>query len=606
MDEVSFFRAAAEYASRGWRTARIHGHKGRDGCTCHHGNACGTPGKHPVDGAWQRVATTDEETLAEWFDEGAPWNIGVVLGEQSGIIDIEWDDDQGRSTAIKYGLTSIETPTYISHRSEHRLFKFDSRLPAQAVIKHEGLEIRIGGGSRGAQSVFPPSMHASGVRYRWKTGFAPDDVDVAPVPDNLMRAIVSGASTAIAKTPATDILHTGAGEGGRHIAMVRYAAREAIKMLDPHDPREQQDTLATVLAVNNQTCNPPLPRHEIEGIWQGQLRWAIKQRAAGGGPEHLKEALRHHDENGCTVEADETEVSPDTAYALSGLEWREGEWWPGKWRLKVVHSDPVQFVLYVPEGVSRTVAVTIDAETYMSANKVATAVLEATHTVILNGVPEEWNRIWGGSSAKPKAKQPAVRGLKAKLMDVATHEDATAEAMRCSVLAGWLLDVLGIMPEPAADDDDEGAGPDPGGRPTWVKNRATDSWELWYSWSRAWEDVERRGRRMEDGERLKMRRLILEHTGQKEFSVGRHKSDTGATRRYIRFTSKDLRALEEIASGWTPNRLYTHGDDWECDLVNSARKSGFVVNGEKTPEKQAKNATEFSTTNPGTLESGAL
>jgi len=208
MEDV--FKAAADYASRGWRVAAIYGLRDDDRCACKN-PSCGTPGKHPVHGGWQKTATTDEDIIADWFD-GKNHNVGVVLGEASGIIDIEWDDEAGKETAERYGLTSAETPTYTSHRSEHRIFKFDPRLPAQAVIKVGGLEVRIGGGSKGAQSVFPPSAHASGVRYRWKYGFSPDEVDVAPIPDAFLQAIVnagSGGDGAVPKRPATEILHRG-------------------------------------------------------------------------------------------------------------------------------------------------------------------------------------------------------------------------------------------------------------------------------------------------------------------------------------------------------------------------------------------------------------
>ena len=185
------FKAAALYASRGWRCLRINGLRDDEKtCTCVYGTACGTPGKHPVDRAWQTAATADEEVLAEWFDGTTNYNIGVSLGRQSGIIDIEWDDEAGKVTAEQFGLPMIETPTYISHRSEHRLFKFDDRLPEQAVLKIAGLEVRIGGGGKSAQSVFPPSLHASGVRYRWKYGFSPDDVEPAEIPPELMQAIL--------------------------------------------------------------------------------------------------------------------------------------------------------------------------------------------------------------------------------------------------------------------------------------------------------------------------------------------------------------------------------------------------------------------------------
>ena len=559
MEDV--FKAAALYASRGWRCLRINGLRDDEKtCTCLYGTACGTPGKHPVDPRWQTVATTDEETLADWFDGANNYNIGVALGKDSGVVDIEWDDETGKETAEKFGLHLVETPTYISHRSEHRIFRFDDRLPEQAVIKIGGLEVRIGGGGKGAQSVFPPSVHASGVRYRWKYGFSPDDVEPAEIPPELMQAIVKATSRdAVGKPPASEILHKKVDSGSRHLTMVRYIASKCVRMLDPHDPQEQQETLIEAKSINMSQCVPPMPDSEVENIWRGQVRWAIKVRSEGGGPEFLKQRLAERIESGGIDEPAGELEKVDCPFTLNGLEYRDGEWFPGRWRLKVVHNDPVSFVLSIPvftKGETKAVDVTMDAETYRSSAKVALAVLEATHTVILDAVPEEWGVIWCGASAKtrgPRAGQPAVRGLKAKLMDEAVQEEATAEGLRYAAVAGWMLDVLCMTPEPG-DEEEEDGEPDASGRPAWVRTK-DGLWELWFGWSRVWEDVDRRQRRLEEGDKLKIKTMLLEATGESAFTVGRYTGDGGSARRYIRFTGRHIRALEKIAAGESPTNL---------------------------------------------------
>jgi hypothetical protein len=580
------FKSAAAYAARGWRSLRIYGLRDDEKtCTCRLGAACGTPGKHPVDPGWQDMATTDEDTLARWFDGGLSVNIGVALGPQSGIVDIEWDDEGGKATAERFGLTSAETPTYQSHRSEHRLFQYDSRLPQQAVIKIGGLEVRTGGGKKGAQSVFPPSLHASGVQYRWKYGFSPDEVDVSPIPDVLMQAILnqasggSGGEIAV-KAPATEILHKTAAPGERHHALVRIAARLCMQMTDQHDPQEQQDVLVMLKSINKTQCIPPKTDQEVEVIWRSELRWAIKVRATGTKGEEAKEVFAAHisgDDDAAEAALEEI----DSPFTLTGLEYRDGEWWPGQWKLKVVHSDPVAYILSLPvfsRGETRTVDVTMDAETYRSAAKVACAVLEATHTVILDSIPEEWGRIWCGAAARARAGLPAVRGLKAKLMDTASQEDATAENMRSAKVAGWLLDVLCMVPEPGDEESDPGT-PDAGGRPAWIRGK-DGSWELWFGWARAWEDVDRGRRKLEEGDQQKIKRLLLILTGEKAFSIGRHTGEGGSSRRYIRFTGKHLRVLERIAGGDVPvgTPLTIHAETG-ADVLKSARKGGKVVDG---------------------------
>lgn len=560
------FSAAAQYAGLGWKTLRTHSVRDDGSCTCRLGKDCGTPGKHPIDAGWQHAATTDEEVLADWFEDDSH-NVSVKLGPDSGIIDVEWDDATGEATAEKLGLKSIDTPTYISSRSEHRLFAYDTRLPEQAVIKIAGLEIRTGGGKRGAQSVFPPSRHASGVRYRWKEGFSPEEVPVAAIPPSLMAVILNEKGVELRPAPATEILHKVATAGGRHDALVRIAARMCVNMVDCHDPQEQQDIFAMLRSVNQTQCSPPKDPKEVENIWRSALRWAIKVRAAGDRLDR-KEAVEDYVEAGGEPEVDavaEPEAGVECPFTLTGLEFREGEWWPGQWRLKVIHNDPVSYVLTVPmfeRGKTKFVDVVMDAETYRSAAKVAQRVLEATHTVILDAIPEQWGRIWAGQAEKPKLGLKAARGLKAKLMDKANEEEASAECLRYAEVATWFLDVLSSSPEPG-DEEDEDGEPDATGRPAWI--RRNGKWELWFSWGTVWGIVERQHKTLVEGEKLRTRKLILAAVGEEELPAGRSRGYGGQSKRYIRFDAKHLRALEQIASGELGRTPFQYIRDGICN-----------------------------------------
>jgi len=146
----AIFSSAAEYAAMGFPLIRVAGVRPDGTCSCHLGAACATPGKHPVHRAWQANSTTSEDIIASWFDDENEPNIGLVFGSVSGLIDTEWDGPEAKATAEKYGLLKIPTPTYESSRGGHKLWKYDPRLPVKAVEKIGGLEVRIGGGERGA------------------------------------------------------------------------------------------------------------------------------------------------------------------------------------------------------------------------------------------------------------------------------------------------------------------------------------------------------------------------------------------------------------------------------------------------------------------------
>ena len=118
--------------------------------------------KRPIGNAWNTLATTVADVIAEWLDRGS--NVGLLLGSGN-LIDVEYDDPAGREELARLGLLDRRTPTWASGRGEHRLFRLAGPLPPWAWKKSGGAEIRIGG--KPAQSVLPPSTHPSGVPYRW-------------------------------------------------------------------------------------------------------------------------------------------------------------------------------------------------------------------------------------------------------------------------------------------------------------------------------------------------------------------------------------------------------------------------------------------------------
>ena len=88
----------------------------------------------------------------------------------------------------------------------HYYFRLPAGLPAAASLApwHPRLEFRGAGGLINA----PPSLHASGRRYRWRAGRSPHDVPLAPLPDAI----------------AAEFRRHGAAGGRRRAAAARPAA----------------------------------------------------------------------------------------------------------------------------------------------------------------------------------------------------------------------------------------------------------------------------------------------------------------------------------------------------------------------------------------------
>jgi hypothetical protein len=99
-DINAIYKEAAAVIAVGGRVTKLHGITADGYCTCgkegHHinGKVNSQCGKHPSGGdGWQHRVARAEEDLEEWITQyerdGIPFNIGLLLGPSTGIIDIE-------------------------------------------------------------------------------------------------------------------------------------------------------------------------------------------------------------------------------------------------------------------------------------------------------------------------------------------------------------------------------------------------------------------------------------------------------------------------------------------------------------------------------------
>lgn len=538
------------YCELGWRILRLSGVVSPEVCSCPAGARCPTPGKHPIERAWHLNATSDEDTVMRWLEDGGDAvNIGILLGRESGVIDIELDGEDAKESWESLGLGEIWTPTYRAGRGPHRLFKWRDDLPPVATKKAMGIEFRIGSNGRACQSVLPPSTHHSGVKYEWVDGLSPSDVDVADIPDKLVRLLWNDSSPASATvfTPASTILHTRSGEGSRNNDLYRFACAEGFRCHDINNPQEQQDLLAKIVAVNKTQCSPPLQDREVVQIYRSAVSFVRKTDAAGvpvaTAMEECEKGITEKKKKGAPTPRDRDIVKSFTEQGLSHAPPRDGgdpEYWPGEWTLTVVHADPIEYRLSVPAWVewtaNRSGNVTLTVLQYRSAPKVAAAVLAATGVVMLDDDPIEWKKIWDGGGKKRKKH---VRGLKAKLLDNAMHEWPGASSLRYVALAGWLYDRLSQASQPNEDDT-----PDPSGRAAWRVDGT-----LWWNWTKVWEDIER-NHRVFEGERQALKRRILGSVGEgvQDFDHREFRHSSGTRKKYVVWTKKEFKALEELAN----------------------------------------------------------
>jgi putative DNA primase/helicase len=262
LTEAKFYADALE-----WRVIPVHT-PSNGFCSCGLPN-CKKPGKHPRLSQWQNKASSDVKQIEKWWREWPDANVGVLLGPSSGLIDIEFDDEEGQATAEEL-LEHVKTLKYRSHRSTHHLFFFPTDLtPPKAVVNWRGLEIRFGTDGRGAQSLLPPSLHSSGRRYEWLTD--PRSCGLADAPAWLADAIqeaTEAKGTPKAKAPSDGFSFVyrdtgetleaapGVGRGNRHNKLLELVGR----YLGTHGPSAELVTLALGWGSR---CSPPMEESEV-------------------------------------------------------------------------------------------------------------------------------------------------------------------------------------------------------------------------------------------------------------------------------------------------------------------------------------------------------
>ncbi|HUR23633.1 MAG TPA: bifunctional DNA primase/polymerase [Acidimicrobiales bacterium] len=223
----SLLDAARSYGAEGWPVLPVAGVSSAGECGC--GRSCESPGKHPLSRHGVHDATTDSVLIEEWWRRSPGANVGIATGAASGLIVVDLDLRRGGreslQTLVAAGLQLA--PTLTSHtggRGQHLFYAQPSGIDIPNAVGHlpglaqalPGVDLRGNGG----YVVAPPSIHASGRRYRW------DRRQIAALPSWMLpRPMVP--------TPATTFCLTGGASAYGAAALSREL--EAVRGLDVVD-----------------------------------------------------------------------------------------------------------------------------------------------------------------------------------------------------------------------------------------------------------------------------------------------------------------------------------------------------------------------------------
>ncbi len=171
--------AAIAYAKGGWSVFPVHS-PARRGCSCGQGT-CDSVGKHPRTTSGLTAATTDLETVEEWWWRWPTANIAAVVPD--GLLVVDLDPRHG-SDGTAEGLALPDTLTVrTGGGGEHRYFTHPGGdLRQGAGVLGPGVDTRMPG--RG-YVLLPPSKHPSTRRYQWVDASAA----VASLPERVIQVL---------------------------------------------------------------------------------------------------------------------------------------------------------------------------------------------------------------------------------------------------------------------------------------------------------------------------------------------------------------------------------------------------------------------------------
>ena len=235
--DVGTVDAAFLYARANMAVFPVHGvgHEGQ--CTCGE-PSCTSAGKHPAVRNGFKGATRDIEVLRRWHGSGMltdQHNLGLPTGVGNGIWVLDIDGPEGAAAVAELERENGVLPdTSISStgRGQHFIFRYPEgsrQIRSRSAVLAKGVDVR----GEGGYIVAPPSLHRSGVNYRFLEGLSP----IADAPDWLMELVCDGVlapSAGPGKRPAAVPLeHQVASTATQRPALGVDEVRDALNHIDP-------------------------------------------------------------------------------------------------------------------------------------------------------------------------------------------------------------------------------------------------------------------------------------------------------------------------------------------------------------------------------------
>lgn len=226
---------------------------------------------------WNEDATNDINQFARMVPSGL-FNIGMVFGPSSGVMDIE-PDSPAAYMAIEALMkeNGVQTLAYRSRRGIHRIFRWDDRLShlGNNPKTPDKLECRLGSVDKSFYSVCPPSVHQdTGEHYEWLPGCAPWEISPAELPQNVVDHFLANIKKSSPGERTHDLIADDdgymPGEGGRHDYLLSFSKSMYCDWMLPRDLAEEITRL--VSQRTGSYYEPGRGEVELKNLFKGLQR----------------------------------------------------------------------------------------------------------------------------------------------------------------------------------------------------------------------------------------------------------------------------------------------------------------------------------------------
>jgi hypothetical protein len=225
---------------------------------------CDSPGKRPIH-AWKKCQELDtrlsESDIRYWLKRQSNANVGAAMGVV--VMGIDSDGAGGEPALAEMAQGDLPaTWTFTTHNGMRRLY----RVPEGVSLKNsnkpigDGIHEEVRFLCKGTQTVMPPSRHKEGTVYAWVEGLAPGEIELADMPEWLVKLLRDDGKATSRKGKATPGPGRKIKTGERHTEFVRLAGT----MRDKGMTADEID--AALQVVNTARCETPEDADTVTAI----------------------------------------------------------------------------------------------------------------------------------------------------------------------------------------------------------------------------------------------------------------------------------------------------------------------------------------------------